>query len=540
MTALALLRRVRLPALRRALSGAQGQQVMQWVSLGVLAVAVMAGIFGVSFFTFSALLGIEGGARIGEIALATVFTTTAIVEVFFGMTTAVYTLYLARDLPVLATMPIPDRAIFAYKFWETLAGNAMLFCVLALPFLLAYGLASGAGLLYYPTVFLVSVLVLMIPTGLTILLVMPVMRVLPGSRAKEVVALVWTLGGVALWLGYNVLLQRGPRPDSAPDLRTLLDRPELLAPPGGWASDALLGASALDWGGLLSGLLPLAAVALLAYAVCLALVPAAYAGGWARVAEGGGRVRGGVAARLFGWLPADLRAVVVKDLTALPRDLRQLAGVGTTAVMGVVLTVLNRPGGDLAGAGPLGELLPYLAVGALGGVGAAQSATQAIGGEGKAYWMIVAAPIPAGRVLLAKWIGAFCVGLVAASVGLMAVSFLAFSPAGLLAGLGAGALVAAAISTYSVGVSASFPRFDWENPRYATSTAGGFILALGILWLFFVTAAAAGGVFLLSTQVPVWAALPAGALAWLLGAAIPGAGLLALGHRRLSRLEWEL
>lgn len=540
MNAFTLLRRVRLPALGRALSGAHGQQVAQWISVGVLALIVMAGIFGISFFTFSALLGIEGGGRIGEIALATVFTTTVIVEVFFGMTTAVYTLYLARDLPILATMPIPDRTIFAYKYWETLAGNATLFCVLALPFLIAYGLASGASLLYYPMVVLVSILVLMIPTSLSILLVMSVMRVLPGSRAKEVVALVWTLGGVVLWLGYNVLLQRGPGPDSAPDLRTLLDRPELLAPPGGWASGALLGAGALDAGRLLGGLLPLAAVAVLACAVCLAIVPAAYAGGWARAAEGGGRARGGVAARLFGWLPADLCAVVVKDLTTLPRDLRQLAGVGTTAVMGVVLTVLNRPGGELVGAGPLVELLPYLAVGALGGIGAAQAATQAIGGEGRAYWMIVAAPIPAGRVLLAKWIGAFCVGLFAAAVGLIAVSFIAFSLPGLLAGLVAGALVAAAISTYSVGVSASFPRFDWENPRYATSTAGGFILALGIFWLVLVTAAAAVAVFLLSTQVPVWAALPAGALVWLLGATIPGAGLLALGHRRLSRLEWEL
>jgi hypothetical protein len=69
-----------------------------------------------------------------------VYTLAASALIFVGLA-ALYTMYLSGDLAILTSMPIGGRTIFAYKFWETPLANSTLFVVLALPVLLAYGIA---------------------------------------------------------------------------------------------------------------------------------------------------------------------------------------------------------------------------------------------------------------------------------------------------------------------------------------------------------------------------------------------------------------
>lgn len=536
-----LLRLLRLRAVVRSLTGLRGPQLLQRLSLAGLGFVVFGGVLVFATTLFGALLEIPDGPAIAEAAVAGSLTTAVFVELFFGLTTAVYTLYLSRDLPLLATMPIRERTIFAYKYWETLAANATLYAVLWMPFLLGYGFAIRAGVAYYPLLALTSVLLLMIPTGLSILLIMPIMRLIPAGRAKEIIAVLWTLIGIGVWATFQVLTRPGRGSVLDGQFRAVLDAPVFRVPPGRWGADVLGGAAESDWGRILGGLLPLGALALLMYAVALAIVPWAYTAGWVGIGEAGRRVRGaGWAGRAFGRLPADLRAVVIKDLTTFPRDLRQLAGMAAVAAVGIVITLVNSPAGETGSRPALSALLPYLTVGGIGGLSASQSANLAIGGEGRAYWLLAAAPIRTWRLLLAKWIVAFFLGICTVAFALLVVSLRGFSATGLLVGVGAGALTTALIATYAIGISASFPRFDWDNPRYAVSTLGGLILGLCIFWMATAGGAATGLLYVLDGVFPLWAALLAGVLAWLLAAAIPAALLLALGHRRLSRMDWEL
>ncbi len=536
-----LLRLLRLRAVVRSLTGLRGPQLLQRLSLAGLGFVVFGGVLVFATTLFGALLEIPDGPAIAEAAVAGSLTTAVFVELFFGLTTAVYTLYLSRDLPLLATMPIRERTIFAYKYWETLGANATLYAVLWMPFLLGYGFATRAGVAYYPLLALTSVLLLMIPTGLSILLIMPIMRLIPAGRAKEIIAVLWTLIGIGVWATFQVLTHPGRESMLDGQFRAVLDAPVFRVPPGRWGANALVRAAAGEWSRMLSGLLPLGALALLMYAVALAIVPWAYTAGWVDIAEAGRRVRGaGWVGRAFGRLPADLRAVVIKDLTTFPRDLRQLAGMAAVAAVGIVITLVNSPAVVSPGGPALSALLPYLTVGGIGGLSASQSANLAIGGEGRAYWLLAAAPIRTWRLLLAKWIVAFFLGISTVALALLVVSLRGFSATGLLVGVGAGALTTALIATYAIGISASFPRFDWDNPRYAVSTLGGLILGLCIFWMATTGGAAARLSYVLDGVLPLWAALLAGVLAWLLAAAIPAALLLALGHRRLSRMDWAL
>jgi hypothetical protein len=155
-------------------------------------------------------------------------------------------------------------------------------------------------------------------------------------------------------------------------------------------------------------------------------------------------------------------------------------------------------------------------------------------------WLLAAAPIRPSRLLLAKWIVSLCVGAVGVTLAVGVVSVLQFHAAGALLGLGAGAVVAALVATYAVGVSATFPRFDWDSPRYATTTAGGCVLSATLIGLMLLGGFSVVAALLLRERLGLGGAMALSALSALAVAAVPAGGLLWAGYKHLARLEWEL
>lgn len=542
MSILTLLRQLRLRTFVRSFTHGSGERQLQFVMVAFLGLVAFGGIFGFSLVAFTAMTWTGSSAReTGAIVTAIVYQAAAVALVFFGLATAVHTMYLSTDLRLLLSMPIRDRTIFAYKFWELLIGDAGVFLVLGLPILLAWGIAASASPLYYAALLLVTPLVLVLPAGLSLLLMIPLMRLLPAGRAREIIAALSVLAGLGLWSAAQVFTHQGTGTGALRGLDSLQQSPIPHVPPGGWAADTLLGAAFLDWGHFFRGLVPLAGTSLAVYACCLVVARWGYATGWARASESGRRVRyGGWARHIFGWLPQDLRAVVVKDLTSFPRDLRQLAGAGSVAIMGTVLALLNRTPEDLHELGSFVGLAPYLTGAGFAAMTTLQFAFGSIGGEGRTYWLYIMAPISTRRLLLAKGLAAFCLGAAAVVLGVSAVSVFNYSTPGLLAGIAAGTLLSAVMAAYAIGIAAIFPRFNWENPKQAVTTAGGFAIIFVLVWLVIVTLLAVVFLFLLNTFLAFWMALLVAVLAWLLGAGGPGIALAAAGSKHLEALEWEL
>lgn len=135
----------------------------------------------------------------------------------------------------------------------------------------------------------------------------------------------------------------------------------------------------------------------------------------------------------------------------------------------------------------------------------------------------------------------FSTGVAATLLGSLCVAiFLGFYLPGLVLGVAAGIVGSAVASLYSVGISALFPRFDWENPNQATSQAAGFLFLIclagfGILGALAWALALAG-----SFLIPFWASITVAAGLWVVCAAIPGYAVYAAGAARLERLDWEL
>ena len=148
MGVLTLMRRVRLKTIRRAITHAKGVRLWQYLSIGLFGVFLGSISFFVSLFMFGSLASVADG-ELAVRVLAGFCTAAVLALVFTGLATALYTMYLSKDLDLLLSLPIKERTIFAYKFWETLAGNSAFFVALGVPALIAYGVATGASLLYY-------------------------------------------------------------------------------------------------------------------------------------------------------------------------------------------------------------------------------------------------------------------------------------------------------------------------------------------------------------------------------------------------------
>ncbi len=539
MTTLSLMRRVRLRTVVRSLTRDQPNRQLQYAMGALMALISFVSIFGFASLAFT--LWTSEGLGAGYSIVAGVYEVGVFAVLLLGIATAVHTMYLSTDLPLLLSMPIRERTIFEYKFLEILTGDALAFLVLGAPVLLAWGLAADVGWIFYPLLIPVTLLVLAIPTGISILLVMPLMRVLPAGRAKEIVAALSGLLGVGMWAVSQVFTRSLTDTGGPGGAAIVPQTPLAQIPPGSWAADLLLGAASGDWERLLRGLLPLVVSSALIYAGCLAVSRWAYTTGWARVAESGRRARGVEwIGKLLGWLPRDVRAVVTKDLASFPRDLRQIAGAGSVAVVGIVFALLNH---DLPGMNELPEVArlgPYVTVCSFAAMATVQAAFQSIGGEGRAYWLFAVSPISTGRLLVGKWIAAWVVGLVTVLLGSAAVSTVNFYLPGLLVGILFGGVLAGIIGLYAVGISAAFPRFDWENPKQSVTTGGGFLVGFAFMWIFISAPLAIGLGFLLRSALPTWGAVTLAGVVWFLAVTIPGCVFAALGYRRLKVMDWEL
>ena len=466
MNTIGLFRQVRVKTFWRSISQASGARKFQIFSLMPFGLMVCLFAFFSSYFVFGSI-----SAEGGRLALAGMFTFTVLV--LTGLGSALYTMYLSKDLQLLLTLPIQEQTVFAYKFWEVYATSSGLYLVVGFPVLVAYGLAIGASLLFYPVALVVSTLVLVVPVSACLLLIMPLMCLLPASRAKEIAAALGALVGVVAWVSFYVANPPGDYDTNLPSARLLSDIPLLHLPPGTWAANAATGAANLDFLLLMTGLLPLAGLSCGLYVLCLTVARRAYATGWARTAESSGRVRSsGWASVVFALLPRAVKAVVVKDLVSLPRDPRRLVGVVSAAIIGLMYVVFSSSFfGE--GSGWLAAVTPYLIASGVAATAPSWGSLQAVGGEGRAYWVFIASPLGPGRLLLAKWIGTLVIGSVVSFLGVLICSFMpgVFNVPGILVGLVFGPVAAAVAGLYTVGIAAIYPRFDWENPNQ-TLTSG--------------------------------------------------------------------
>lgn len=455
----------------------------------IILILFFAGLGAGAFYLSTFLLGLmdrpEVAAVIDVSALLSMLPTLILTMGFFltlatNFGVLLQGLYLSRDMDFLIAAPIPMRAVFLSKLIQAILPNFGLYCLLALPVLFGLGAVQGYNLIYFPLLFLVMALFALMAAGLASILVMAVVRVVPARRVAEVLGFVGAIVGITFSQIGN--LTRGMELDQqqlagALDVFAGLNQPWS---PIAWAGRGLEDLGNGTWG---SGIL-LTVAALGLAAVCFAgtliLAERLYYSGWAGMQASVQKkksIRRASASQVgprgvARFIPGVIRALVLKDLLLMRRDLRNLSQLITPLILGFVFMFANtrQAGGpDTSWAEGMPDFSLYANIGFslfISWMLMFNLSTTSFSREGKNYWLLNVAPLKAGNLLTAKFIVAYLPSLIIGilflgiiygvrSVPLVTLPYSLLVIAMLLAGLN-GILLA-------FGVTGA--RMDWEDPR---------------------------------------------------------------------------
>jgi ABC-2 type transport system permease protein len=422
---------------------------------------------------------------------------------FSSTVTGLSTFYLAEDLELVLSLPIPRWQFHFARLIDTGAQSSWMVVVFGLPVFLAYGITHGAGPDFYALLMVVLPCFIAMPVSVGVVVASLLVTATPARRVREVLV----FAGV-LTLVFVVVMLRVFRPEQLVDASNFdsvaayvaeLQAPVPLLIPPRWAADLLgdsLQGRPLSW--LTLGLLVSGAIALTG--VGRWLTTALYDRGRSRSQEA-------QKARLAtaGWLDIllgrltrplgpVLGAVVIKDIKTFIRDpaqWSQLLLVGSIVVISLV-SVAALPV-DVVRGPWMGTFRNVLAFGVLGLVGfvmaalAARFQFTAVSMEGQAWWVIRSSPITAHQYLWSKLLP----GLVAMiAVGeTMAVASTWILGAGnflMVVASVTALLLAMGIAGIAVGMGAIFPDFKVDNAARAASGPAGILFMVISLTLVFV------------------------------------------------------
>jgi ABC-2 type transport system permease protein len=433
-------------------------------------------------------------------------------------------LYLAGDMDFLLSSPVPIRAVFVSKMLQAVLPNFGLIVLFGLPVLFGMGISGHYNVLYYPFVLVVMIAIALAAAGISGLLVMLVVRVLPPRRAAEILGFLGAILAFTCGQSGNLFNAMNGKANlsghQVNSLFTVLIRSNTAWFPLNWAGQGLVALGESHW---FPGIALLAlTLGGCAFAFFFALVTAErwYYTGWAGmqvIANKRKPIRttihpAGNTITFTGishLIPAPIRGIIWKDFRLMRRDLRNLSQLISPIIFGVIYSFMFlSPGSQFSGglgempgwfAGVVGILLTYGNVGMSLFVGwwlLARLAGMAFSAEGKNYWMIKSAPVRASQLLTAKFLVAYLPTVGLSGLFLAGITLLQkTSQTNFAYNLMAVLMCLAGMTGIQLAFGVAGANFTWDDPR--KMGAGG----LGCL-----------GQFLMSLMMPVLFSLFVGPL----------------------------
>jgi ABC-2 type transport system permease protein len=444
-------------------------------------------------------------------------------------------LYLAGDMDFLLASPVPIRAVFVTKLLQAVLPNFGLISLFGLPVLYGLGLAGNYNFLYYPLVLLTMVVLALAAAGLSALLVMLVARVFPARRVAEILGFIGAILAFTCGQSGNLFNTFGHSANvsgaQVSSLFTLVTRFNTPWFPLNWAGQGLVALGEGRW--LTGSLLVVLTLGLSALAFSFALATAErwYYTGWASMQvvsrrkkplrtsrlpdgrEATPKALGlvGAAKGLKRLLTAPVWGILWKDFLLLRRDLRNLSGLISPLIFGVIYSIIFlRAGGQPSGGqgeapdwfmSTFQRLMSYGNIIMALFVGwwlMARLSGMAFSSEGKNYWMLKAAPVRTSQMLAAKFLVAYLPTMVLGVLFLGGISIIQKTPpVDFLFGLLAVAMSMAGMNGILLAFGVLGANFKWEDPRKMSAGSLGclgqflamlylpiaFLLFVGPLWL---------------------------------------------------------
>lgn len=484
--------------------------------------------------------------------------------VFSNVITAFSNYYLADDLPLLVSSPVPVGRLYLARLVDNWAQSSWMMLVFALPILAGCGPVLGAPWTFYAALPLATLPLTVLCAATGTMITLALARWLPARRTHDVLLVLAVVGFLVVYIAFRLAEpEQFLKPDGFEDFVALIGGLKAAGNPWSpvdWTLTTVFSLARGEPGEAVRPLLTLYTGAPAACAVGAWLARGVYLGSYSLAQEGRGGGERSLLARLLDRVRRRAPARYPRSVTAafVRRDTlmffrttgqwTQLLLIGALVVVYVFNFKHFRTLQDTGLVGPLALCFVNLALsGLVTTTIAVRFLYPAVSLEGRAFWAVRAAPITPRQLLAAKvrW-GLWPLLLLSLVLTVASNAVVQLPPALSLAAAFTAALTTVGLTGMGVGLGATAPRFTLDNPARIASGVGGVLYMLLGLGYMVVVAGLLGrpiaalhhfaetGYVPRPARLALFSALVAAALAvtWL-AHALP----LRLGARALGRLD---
>ncbi len=465
-----------------------------WVKilLALISLLFWAGIFAVVYRVLLYFHSIEGfGDVLARKLLSMVLLTFFSVLVFSSILTALSTLYLSKDLPLVHAAPVRVDKVFLARWIESTFDSSWMLFLFGLPVFLAYALVYDAGLWFYLILVVSLIPFCLLASAIGTLVVVLLVVALPANRMRDIFVFLSMVLVILLYFMFRFMRpERLVDPDA---LATLTGYLRSLEAPGSpflpttWMLETLWPAlTGINRSALFHlGLCLTGALSLVFIATKLSRVFYFKGVSKAQVARRGPRRRkkaAGTPSKRTWLSSGKVRALLAKDIKTFFRDNTQWSQLFLLVALIIVylynfkvLPIEKAPIQTFY----LQNILAFLNMGLAGFVLAAMAVRfvfPAVSIEGEAFWLIRSGPLRLKTFLWVKF-WTYLIPLLVLSEILIVATNTLLSVTPFMMGLSTITVffMVFGITAMGVGLGAAYPNFRLENVAQAATGFGGML-----------------------------------------------------------------
>ena len=399
----------------------------------------------------------EIGPLLAGKLLGLIFVSFFSILLLSNIITALSSVFLARDLDLLASAPVDWLSLYTAKLLETCVNSSWMVVLMAVPMLTAYGTVYDGGPAFIALALLTFLPFLIVPAALGSALTLVLVNAFPARRTRDILSVIAVLAAAGLVVLFRLVRpEKLARPEgfrSLVEFISILRTPTSPLLPSEWLSRSIMG-----W--LTGSLDPLPLYLLWSTAAAAVAIGALlhrwlYARGFTKAQKSGERwAREGWTGRTARWMLTPLgvvrRELVLKEIRVFFRDTTQWSQLILLAVL-VVVYVFNIKFLPLTGEGItffIVNLVPFLNLALAGFVLASVAARLALAIVGVTNSLLHVSPFMF-------------------AVSVFTITLMTFALAGM-----------------AIGFGTVFPRFETENAAQIPTSFGGLLYmmsAVGII-----------------------------------------------------------
>lgn len=468
------------------------KDIYRTLFLTTAGVIFWSSIFIISLRTLKYFRRIEG---LGDILILKILSMLILISfsflIFSSILTSLSRFYLSRDLPLIHSMPLSSYKIFIARWIESEIDSSWMVILYILPVLIACGIVYKTGSFFYLTITFNLVSLSLICAGISSLIVMILVFIVPANRMKNIIVALGLAVFLILFLALRFL-----KPEQLVDPEAFatvvvylnaLKAPSLPFLPSTWVYDSINEAL---FGSVKASLFHLG-LSLSFFSIIMIInviiADLIYFNGFSKTQT--------VSFKIYKYkflqfpflkfLPGPTRAFLAKEIKIFFRDQTQwsqLLLIGALIIIYIynfnVLPLEKSPIKTIY----LQNLLSFLNMGLCMFVLTAitgRFAYPAVSSEKEAFWLVKASPVKIRTVLWIKFFIYFFPLLVLSEILIVATNIILKADTFImLLSVITVFLMVPGIVAIGIGFGAAYPDFKCENPEQSVTSFGGLLFMM--------------------------------------------------------------